>query len=357
MSGLSDYIRELIEKNGPLSIARYMELALQHPEYGYYRHHDPLGKSGDFITAPEISQMFGEMIGLWWADVWHQIDSPSEFILLELGPGRGTLLEDALRATIKIKGLHQAMRLYLLESSTALRSMQSDRLKSHRPKHIDSLSNLPELPTIVLANEFFDALPVRQFEKTAHGWCERLVAVEANRFVFTLSAPDPAFLMMIPEERREVNVGAIYEFSMASLSLIRTLASHISRFGGAALIIDYGYAAFAGQGTLQALAGHNFVDVLSRPGEIDITAHVDFHALKQIASANEVRVFGPLGQGEFLKSLGIEVRAIQLKHTASQEHSKEIDQALHRLTDPSQMGSLFKTLGIASQKQETMAGF
>lgn len=373
-SPLLDHIRSLIEKQGPLSLARYMELALQHPEWGYYKKGDPLGAGGDFITAPEISQMFGELIGLSLAEAWKTIGKPDPFVMLELGPGRGTLMQDALRATAKIHGFHTAMDLCLVESNQTLREQQEEKLAGHHPRYIDNLEQLPPHPAFIIANEFFDALPVRQFENTADGWRERLVTADGDELEFVLSPPDPAFRFLIPEELHEAPGGTTHEISLSTLILARQIANHVGRYDGAALIIDYGYAAPPGKGTVQATSSHRHADILERPGEVDITAHVDFSALKHWAvgqgtaflgpiehgkflQTEEAAILGPVTQGEYLETLGIEMRAMQLKHNATPEQSAAIDAALRRLTDSAEMGALFKAMAIVSAKLGTLAGF
>jgi NADH dehydrogenase [ubiquinone] 1 alpha subcomplex assembly factor 7 len=354
---LLDHIRQLIEKSGPVSVADYMELALQHPQYGYYRHGDPLGLKGDFITAPEVSQMFGEMIGLWCADVWRQMGAPEKFALVELGPGRGTLMQDALRATGKLSGFHQAVQLYLIESSETLRKAQHEKLGDNLPVYINNVAELPSLPTLIIANEFFDALPVRQFEKTFQGWHERLVTVANDDLDFTMHPLDAAVLPLIPERMRDASPGTVYEISMPGLVLMRDLARHIAQNTGAALIIDYGYAESDGKPTLQAVSGHDYTDVLARPGEADVTALVDFGALQKAAQTQHLPAHGPITQGEFLQTLGIELRASQLKRHATPEQAKDIDAALRRLTDASQMGTLFKVMAIAAPALSELPGF
>ena len=346
-------LRAVIEKAGAISVAEFMQLALQHPDFGYYRHGDPLGQAGDFITAPEISQMFGEMIGLWCADVWRQMGKPESFVLLELGAGRGTLMQDALRATAKIVGFHQALRLHFLESSATLRAMQREKLAAFDPVHISDLAELPSLPVLVIANEFFDALPIRQFEKTFHGWCERLVTLRDGSLVFTLSPPDPALALLVPAALREAHPNTVYEVSPASVNFMRDLARQIAQRGGAAIVIDYGYAEPDGKPTLQAVANHAFADVLANVGEADITALVDFGMLRGAAMAGGVKPAPLVTQGEFLRHLGIDLRADQLKRRATPEQVVAIDAALHRLTDNSQMGSLFKVLTLSSFDMES----
>jgi SAM-dependent MidA family methyltransferase len=341
-------IREQILAKGPMSIASYMDLALQHPEFGYYRQHDPLGASGDFITAPEVSQMFGEMIGLWCADIWQQMAMPSAVTLLEMGPGRGTLMQDALRATAKIKGFHDAMDLQLLETNASLCKQQQERLLAYLPVHIDNLAQLPPQPLIAVANEFFDALPIRQFEKTGDGWCERLVGVHNGELAMTLSPPTQDFLMLLPEAVREAVVGTVHEISLPSLAILRQIAKHIAHHGGGFLVIDYGYNEVSGLASLQAVLRHAPVTIFERPGEVDLTAHVDFGALRMVAGGQNIKVTGPVGQGVFLQAMGIELRATQLKLRADIEQAKAIDTALARLTDIEQMGQLFKVMAITS---------
>lgn len=358
MTALPPHIAEIIKKRGPISIAEYMELALQHPEHGYYKKGDPLGLGGDFITSPEISQMFGEMIGLWCADVWRQMGRPSRLALAEFGPGRGTLMQDALRATAKISGFHDALNLFLLESSETLQATQHEKLAQHRPSYLVDATALPRLPTILIANEFFDALPIRQFEKTFQGWAERKVGLDENgKLAFVLEPLDPAVMFVIAEGMKDAMPGTVYEISFAALTIMRDLARHLAQQGGAALIVDYGPVEPSGKPTLQAVSKHGSAEILDNPGDNDLTAHVDFAALKATALAQEALALGPIGQGEFLTTLGIELRAGQLKQNAAPEQAKEIDVALHRLTDPAEMGSLFKALAIASPPYKELPGF
>ena len=357
MGSLAAHIHDIIRQRGPISIADYMELALQHPEHGYYRKGDPLGQAGDFITAPEISQMFGEMIGLWCVEVWRMMGSPEAFTLLEMGPGRGTLMQDALRATAKISGFHTAMDLCLLESNETLRQMQQKKLAEYLPRWLDDVSELPAQPTIVVANEFFDALPIRQFEKTFQGWCERMVSVTGNEFGFTHWPLDEALVSLIPAPLREGTPGTVYEISMPSLTIMRSLAKHIAQHKGAVLAIDYGYPEAMGKPTLQAVYQHKFADVLKNPGEVDLTAHVDFSALASIVRAQNISITGPVGQGEFLKAMGIEFRAAQLKQRATPDQAAALDMALNRLTNSSEMGTLFKVMAMTSPHLTDLPGF
>lgn len=213
-------MRNIIEAEGPVTVARYMELALQHPEHGYYRKRDPLGAEGDFVTAPEVSQMFGELIGLWCADVWRQMGKPEAFTLLELGPGRGTLMQDGFAcATAKITGFHLAMKLRLFESDAVLREAQTKKLGDYNPVYIDDFEQLPEAPLLVIANEFFDSLPVRQFVKTKEGWCERRVGLVDGHLAFVLSPPDPGIAMVSPFQKADVSDDLVFEMSPLAFRL------------------------------------------------------------------------------------------------------------------------------------------
>jgi len=356
MSPLEQHIRKLIVRDGPLSVAAYMDLALQHPVYGYYRQHDPLGRDGDFITAPEISQMFGEMLGLWAADVWRQLGQPRHIILLELGPGRGTLMTDMLRATAKIVDFHKSIDLYFLESNQSLRHVQQEKLHPYNPSYVDDLDQLPLEPTLIIANEFFDALPILQFEKTFQGWRERKITIVNNELNFVMAAPD-LMPSLTPHRLQDVKPGFVFEYSPESLRVARQISRHVLKNKGAALIVDYGFLEPSGQSTFQAIAHHAYANVLQNPGEIDLTAHVDFHALKMVAQEEGGYVGGPLGQGALLKNLGIEIRAAQLKSIANAAQGADINNALLRLTDDAYMGALFKALTIASSSIVPLGGF
>ncbi len=359
---LLDYIRELVRKGGPLTVAAYMEIALLHPDFGYYRHAQPLGRRGDFITAPEISQMFGEMIGLWCVDVWRQMGAPSPFVFAEFGPGRGALMQDALRASAKIPDFQKALRLHLVESSVTLRHLQARRLEGRELAFHEDVAALcnaaADMPMLVVANEFFDAMPIRQFEKSFQGWCERRVGVaQDGNLTLTLSPPDHAIALMISPERREALPGAVHEVSVPALSALRDLSRHIVRCGGAALVVDYGYVEPDGRPTLQAVSRHQYADIFEGVGETDLTALVDFSALRRVAEGVGAQVSGPLGQGEFLRALGIELRAAQLKRHATDAQAQDIDSALARLTDPGQMGALFKAMAVAAPSLPPLPGF
>ena len=323
---LAAEIRRRIESGGPMPVAQYMALCLTHPEHGYYTTHDPLGAAGDFTTAPEISQMFGELIGLWAAAVWRAMGSPQGVQLIELGPGRGTMMLDALRAAKVMPEFRSAIVLHMVEISAALERLQREALSATDVSALwhGAIEDVPDGPSIILANEFFDALPVHQAVMCADGWHERVVKIgEDDNFHFSIDRdPIPLFDEFLPAGMRSAKIGEIFEWR--SDRLVLELARRVVRFGGAALIIDYGHAQSAIGDTLQAVGGHQFADPLLAPGLVDLTAHVDFQALAQAAQGMDARVHGPLPQGEFLRRLGIEQRAAALRAGAGQEYASTI---------------------------------
>jgi len=346
MNALEKIIRDIIEGQGAISLAAYMELALQHPDYGYYRVREPIGREGDFITAPEISQMFGEMIGVWCAETWRSFDKPDPFALIELGPGRGTMMRDIMRATSNVGGFHTAKNLYLIDSDKALRKSQREKLADDAPHYVERVDQIAPMPSLIIANEFFDALPVRQFEKGFRGWCERMVTVANDALSFTLRPLDEGEDVLIPAETREAKPGTVVEVSPKCQMIMRDLARRLATQRGAMLIVDYGYVAPSGSATVQAVSAHNYANLFERPGEIDLTAHVDFTALAETARDAGLEVSSIIGQGEFLTNLGIEIRADSLKKKATLPQSAAIDVALHRLIDNEQMGNLFKAMEV-----------
>ena len=346
MTPLERIIREIIAAQGSISLAAYMELALQHPTYGYYRVREPVGRTGDFITAPEVSQMFGEMIGVWCAEAWRMLGKPDTFALVELGPGRGTMMRDILRATAHVAGFHDAKKLYLIDSDEALRGEQQATLGGYVPHYCADISELPPSPTLLVANEFFDALPVRQFEKTFQGWSERRVAVVEDALTLVLSPLDVVEANLIPAALREALPGTIVETSAQAQNLMRDVARHLVAYKGSMLLIDYGYVSPSGSATVQAVSQHAYADIFERPGEVDLTAHVDFTALSESAREVKAQVSDVIGQGEFLQNMGIDIRTENLKKHAAEPQSTDIDAALHRLTDSAQMGELFKVIEI-----------
>lgn len=348
-SPLEADIRRRIMAAGPMPVSEYMALCLTDPAHGYYTTRDPLGARGDFITAPEISQMFGELIGLWVAATWKKMDAPKKINIVELGPGRGTLMKDALRASQVMAGFREAAAVHLVEISPALRAAQEKTLQGYSIAWHARLDEVPEGPAIIVANEFFDALPVHQAVKTAHGWHERLIEIDAiGKFAFT-TAPEPLvrFDLLLPPLVRSSPIGSIFEWrdDMIALQIGRRIATH----GGAALVIDYGHIESDTGDTLQGVGRHAYADPLTAPGEHDLTAHVDFQALARAAEAMGARAHGPLEQGEFLRRLGIETRAATLKSKAPIGAAASIDQALARLSGHgrTEMGRLFKVAAYA----------
>jgi len=355
-------VRRRLAAGGSMPVSRYMELCLAHPQHGYYVSRDPIGAGGDFITAPEISQMFGELVGLWTVAVWRQMGSPYGLRVIELGPGRGTLMADAIRAAQSVSAFAQAMpSIHLVEISPALRRRQAQTLAHLRqpPQWHDRLADVPPGPSIVIANEFFDALPVHQAVRKADGWHRRMVTLGADgALAFTLEAqPMPHFERLLPAHLRDAHEGELFEWRTddAGMDLGRRVASD----RGAALVIDYGHLQSDTGDTLQAAARHAFSDPLRTPGLADLTAHVDFEALANAAAAMGARVHGPVTQGEWLRRLGIFERATALKENASDAQRHDIDIALDRLTGVGRttMGELFKVAGFAHPQLGVLPGF
>ncbi|ALG70834.1 ATP synthase subunit beta [Azospirillum thiophilum] len=344
--------------DGPLSVGAFMAEALGHPRFGYYMRRDPFGSGGDFTTAPEISQMFGELVGLWCVDSWARLGGPGPFHLVELGPGRGTLMADALRAAAVLPLFRDNATVHLVETSPAMRERQRQTLQPILGDAIqwhDRLEDVLDGPTILIANEFFDALPIRQVQKTNHGWFERLVDLEPDssdsdpRFRFVLEAFGSSGSRLVPDALRDAPEGSVVEVSPASQAVARTIGARLAAAPGAALAIDYGHADGPAVGdTLQALRRHAFAPVLEAPGEADLTAHVDFAAIAAAAKQGGAQCFGPVEQGEWLTRLGIRQRAAALAAKARHDQARDIGGALDRLIDPAQMGRLFKLVALAT---------
>lgn len=352
-------IRRLIALAGPMPLHDYMRLCLTHPRYGYYVTHDPFGAAGDFITSPEISQMFGELIGLWMAAIWRQMGGPENVRIIELGPGRGTLMHDALRAGNVVEGFRPAIVLHLVEISPALQQTQERRLADLDVPMFwhSALAEVPGGASIIVANEFIDALPVHQAVKQADGWHERVVEVapDGNLAIGAAREALPRFEASMPPRLRAAPPGAIYEWRADDIAL--ELGRRV-RDQGAALIIDYGHDRHGLGDTLQAVAGHSFTDPLRSPGRADLTAHVDFEALAQCAESMGARVFGPIRQRDLFLRLGIEKRAAALKASAPRK-AADIELAFSRLIAGGArgMGELFKAIAIAAPALGELPGF
>lgn len=348
MTALAELLKRRIAATGPITLADYMSEALLHPEHGYYTTRDPLGATGDFVTSPEISQMFGEMIGLCLAQAWMDQGRPNG-VLAELGPGRGTLMQDILRATKGVAGFHDALDLHLVEASPVLRAAQSARLPN--PTFHADVSTLPDAPLFLIANEFFDALPVRQFQRDGTGWRERMVGLEGDTLTIGLSAAAP--IALLDHRLADTKDGDLVEVCPALPAIMGQIGERIGTRGGAALIIDYGDWRSQGD-TLQALRGHKPVDPLDAPGTADLTTHVDFEVITQSAAPARFTRITP--QGVFLERLGITQRAQSLAQSMSGDALESHIAAHRRLTHPSEMGDLFKVVGIYPDAHTPPAG-
>ncbi len=339
-ASLSDRLARLIGSSGPISVAQYMAEANAH----YYATRDPFGAAGDFVTAPEISQMFGELAGACLADLWDRAGRPDGALYVELGPGRGTLAADALRA-MRAAGLDP--KVELVETSPVLRRAQASRLPNacwH-----DDLASLPESgPLLVVANEFFDALPVRQLVATDEGWRELMVTHDGGEFRRAAGPRRPG--------PPGADTGTVIETSPAGVAVAGELARWLRDQGGAALIADYGHEGGASGDTLQAVSGHAYGDPWREPGERDLTAHVDFGALCEAAEREGVRVLGPVPQGRWLNAMGIGLRAEALARAAP-DRAAEIEAARERLVSPDEMGELFKVMALVAPGWPDPAGF
>lgn len=343
---LGDIFRRLIRNTGPISLTQFMGES----NARYYDSRDPLGSGGDFITAPEISQMFGELIGLWLADMWINAGRPDYVQYVELGPGRGTLAKDVLRASAKY-GF--APQVNFIEGSGTLREIQGEAVPGAYFHH--DLSTLPvDAPMVFVANEFLDALPVRQLVKTEQGWRERMVGLEGERFVFV--AGGGSMDGAVPADWRDAAPGTILETCPAAAATVYEVAGRLAEQGGAALFIDYGHAKLQAGSTLQAVREHEKVDPFAAPGQADLTALVDFETLARVAQSRDITHLGTISQGAWLRALGIEARAQALSAKAP-HYAAEIHAAMQRLIAPDQMGELFKVMGFTSPRWPGGAGF
>uniref|UniRef100_A0A1J3EAC0 Protein arginine methyltransferase NDUFAF7 n=1 Tax=Noccaea caerulescens TaxID=107243 RepID=A0A1J3EAC0_NOCCA len=395
-SELVKHLKSIIKfRGGPISVAEYMEEVLTNPKAGYYMNRDVFGAQGDFITSPEVSQMFGEMIGVWAVCLWEQMGRPERVNLIELGPGRGTLMVDLLRGTSKFRNFTDSLHVHLVECSPALQKLQHQNLKctdetSSEKKAISSLAGTPVhwhstleevpsgVPTIIIAHEFYDALPVHQFQKSSRGWCEKMVDVgEGSQFRFVLSPqPTPAALYLMkrctwatPEEREKLEH---VEISPKSMDLTQEMAKRIGSDGGGALIIDYGIDGIISD-SLQAIRKHKFVNILDDPGSADLSAYVDFPSLKHSAeeASENVSVHGPMTQSQFLGSLGINFRVDALLQNCDDEQADSLRSGYWQLVGdgeapfwegpdeqtPIGMGSRYLAMAIVNKNQGVPAPF
>ncbi len=329
-AGLTDEIAA----SGPMPLSRFMERAASH----YYAARDPFGSQGDFTTAPEISQMFGELIGLWMAVQWQTMGAHTDIVVAELGPGRGTLMADLLRAAALAPPFLQAARIVLVETSPSLRARQKQALVGYNAVWVDKVEDIPAGPLLMVANEFFDALPIDQFVRQGGVWRRRCVDHDAKTGFFFMAGEK----VDVPHDDPD---GSVREICPQGIRIAAHLGQRLARQGGAALIIDYGYGRSQAGDSLQAVRGHHFHPVLEQPGLADLTAHVDFEALAQ--AAIPARAHGIVGQGAFLKALGIESRLNQLTQGKSEQKIQDLGSGVRRLIDNDAMGALFKVMALA----------
>ncbi len=358
---LEERLVSLIKLKGPISVADYMADAIGHPHEGYYMAQKAIGAEGDFITAPEVSQVFGELIGLWLLEAWRGMGAPASFNLIELGPGRGVLMEDILRAARLRPDFVRGACLWLLETSGRLRHEQQKRLRASgvKPLWADDLADIPPAPSLIVANEFFDCLPIRQYQYTERGWRERLVGIGADaggteRLAFTLADAPPAPGIDFPDRAAP---GDIFEASPDARDCAAEIADMVSAQGGCALIIDYGHVTSGLGDTLQAVRRHQYWPPLAAPGRADVTAHVDFEALARRAIDHGAAVYGPVTQGRFLESLGLSLRVETLCKDKSPEEAAAVRAGASRIAAPNEMGEIFKALCLSGPNQPAPAGF
>lgn len=363
-SKAKDFIHSVLKQKDALPLSEFIDYILSHPEYGYYANCEPFGVRGDFITAPEISQMFGEMIGAWVIDSWMQIGRPDSFNLVECGAGRGTLMADILRVGSGIPEFLDAVQIRFIETSPKLQVLQKQALNGVGASWYDCVTDIDtDLPCLIIGNEFLDALSIEQVRRNAQGWMQCFVeAGENDSFAFTWKEADKALLSLLPSKTVSHEV---YELSPARLAFIDQCAALLLDRSGAMLFVDYGYGQSHYGDTLQAVQKHQFSNVLKDVGQVDVTSHVDFDALGRQARLNGLHVTPCVTQSAFLKSLGIEYRALILKNTAlktgaiEQAHlvHSDIDAALERLIGADQMGNLFKAICFYTDDMMSPAGF
>jgi NADH dehydrogenase [ubiquinone] 1 alpha subcomplex assembly factor 7 len=348
-SPLEAIIREIIAVEGPMPIDRYFGLVLTHPQYGYYSARQPFGETGDFVTAPEISQIFGELIGIWCASMFEAMGKPDRVNIVELGPGRGHLMSDILRAAKVMPEFQQAVSINFVESSRRLQSIQKQAVDSGAKPITwhDHVESVPKGPAIFIGNEFLDAIPIRQYERRDCRWHERFVALADGALTIGL-APQPSPQALIPAWAQTGVAGDIFELAPARQAIAQTMAQHISAHSGAILLVDYGHAESGLGDTLQAVRNHRSVSIFDQPGEADVTSHVDFEALGEALRKGGGRVWPVMTQATFLRAMGIEVRAKMLSQHANEEERARMDRAVHRLVADDQMGRLFKVIAATS---------
>ena len=345
------YLKDIIKQNGgKINISRFMSECLCNPKFGYYTNNNPFGDKGDFVTAPEISQIFGELIGVWCAYIWQQRNKANNnLMLVELGAGKGTLMLDLLRATANVSGFHKNIEIHIVEISPVLIDIQKQTLKDYpNIKWHNSIDKLPNKPLLLVANEFFDALPINQYVKENGCWYEKFVSINNNdNLCFLL---EKNFISKkLDKTHCDIKDGSVYELSIAGDAIMKNICDKIKNNGGGALVIDYGYTVKNHENTLQAVKNHKYHDILENVAQADLTSHVDFEQLSEIVHDSKIMNSSILSQGEFLKMMGIEERANQLVGNAkSESQANEIISAKNRLIDIDKMGDLFKVLSLVN---------
>ena len=357
MTPLEELVRERIGRSGPITVEELVASAQLHPRHGYYATRDPFGVAGDFTTAPEISQVFGELIGAWAAVVWEQMGRPKRVLLAEAGPGRGTLMADACRALGSVSDVLRHAEIHLVEKSPAMRRVQEKTLLHLSPSWHDELALMPEAPLILIANEYLDCFPPRQLVRTARGWAERQVGIEAGCLALLPGKAAREHADLVPAHLRDSPPGTVFESHTALEHAMSPVAGRLARHGGAALFVDYGHDQPSVGDTLQAVRNHRPVHPLVDLGECDITAHVDFSAIAKGLRGHGNVVHGPVTQRQFLRSLGIEARIGRLVRSAPRQQQDDVRAAAARLIDPAGMGTLFKVIAATASGMPLPPGF
>ncbi len=349
-SPLLERITRQISLNGPMPLAEYMHVCMADPTDGYYANREAIGRSGDFITAPEVSQMFGEMIGVWCVLAWEAMGKPKSVNLVELGPGRGTLMADLLRTTQKFTEFHSALAVHLIETSPRLRNEQQLLLCDSHSKiswH-DNLNDVLDVPFLLIGNEFLDVIPIRQFVKNGKNWPERAVGLDENGKLCWMLTPASIDTKSLPAGSSDEPDGAVFEKSPAREAVVLDITSKVKSNGGVGLFIDYGHTQSGFGDTFQAMWAHEFADPLTDPGHCDLTSHVDFEALTRVAEQAGANIKPVITQGEFLLKLGLLERAAELGRGKLEELQKRLTGEAERLALPDQMGDLFKVFCLSS---------
>jgi NADH dehydrogenase [ubiquinone] 1 alpha subcomplex assembly factor 7 len=365
---LAKKLRSRIKEHGPITLHDYMEACAADPEFGYYIVRDPFGAGGDFITAPDICQMFGELMGLWCVHVWAELGQPKNCKFIELGPGRGTLMSDALRAASLVPQFLQSVEVHFVETSAALRKVQGDQIRAQAEEQEraipdmfwhDKLEDVPEGPSFIIANEFLDALPIRQFQHKSGKWLERMVALDDDdNFVFSLADAPHDDLQAFPAIHKQANEDDFLELCPSMPHIVKQIAGRADKHPLASLFIDYGYGEPALGDSFQAIKAHEFTDPLLEPGIADVTAHVDFSQLLHVAGKHGLGSSGAVTQRDFLIALGVRERAAQLMQgMENMVAAHQFISGFQRLIDAGEMGTLFKVVALTGADQPQVPGF